>query len=457
MIHKIKEPNLSIIFAGIDFISPIGVGPIGRPWGKNLTPEEHAEVLLRHLEAGAGYICIPTCCHLSETTISKLKEMARPESKTSPLQPKQTRTMKIQTSTGSHQVEGMYLLISPFWNDINSTNIASIHSQELTKILIKKKPRNVRLIANVYGLSNLPESWIDGAKKWEDFGVDLIEINVSCGMPAGMGDSVEDFSHKRFPPRFQGMLIGDHPDIVENITREVVKAVKIPVGVKLSPETGFPRIIEFARRVRDAGGKWIQVMNMGVGIAPPNIYNRGKPLWPFADGNPFVSVSGSLLRPQCYKNVAGIAKYVQGIDIAAAGGLMVPEHIVEVMMLGARLTQLCTGVIERGRKLITLCDSFLKKFMVEQSYQTIEEIIGLGQQYIKYNEDIDLMAGKIVAETDELKCTGCGICIDNICIARYWDRGIAKTRKDKCAGCGGCMLACPVDAINLKILPSNFG
>ncbi len=444
-----KTPSLNVKFAGIEFRSPIGVGPIGRPWGKNITPEEHAEILLRHVEAGAGYICIPTCCYLTETTMDKLKERARPEYKTPPLQPRETRTMKIQTEMAPYGVEGMYLLISPFWYDVKSTNMASIHSQELTKILLEKKPQEVRLIANVYGLGSLTDTWVDAAKKWEELGVDLIEINVSCGLPLGMEGSVEDFFQKRFPPRFQGALIGDDPDMVEKITKEVSKAVNIPVGAKLSPETGFPRIVELARRIRDAGAKWIQVMNMAVGIAPPDIYHRGKPLWPFANGNPFVAASGSFLRIPCYKHVAAIAKFVQGIDIAAAGGLVVPEHIIEVMMLGARLGQLCTGVIERGRKLIRSADSYLKKFMIEQGYQTVEEIIGLGQPYIMYNEDIDLMAGKIMAMTDESKCTGCGACVDNICIARYLEKGIVKTREDKCAGCGGCMLACPSDAIKL--------
>jgi dihydroorotate dehydrogenase/NAD-dependent dihydropyrimidine dehydrogenase PreA subunit len=290
---------------------------------------------------------------------------------------------------------------------------------------------------------------VDGAKEWEKLGADLIEINVSCPIPTTMGSAVEDFLQKKYPPRFQGALIGDHIDIVEEITKGVVKAVKIPVGVKLSPETGFPRVVELSRRIRDAGAKWMQVVNAAVSIVPPDIYNRGKSLWPFADGNPFVSASGSWLRVQCYKDVAAIAKFVPGIDIAAAGGLVMPEHIVEVMMLGARLGQLCTGIIERGRKLISLCDSFLKKFMIEQGYQSVEEIIALGQQYINYNEDVNLMAGKVVAETDEMKCTRCGACVDNICIARYWEKGIAKAKRWRCSGCGACMLACSANAIKL--------
>ena len=87
--------------------------------------------------------------------------------------------------------------------------------------------------------------------------------------------------------------------------------------------------------------------------------------------------------------------------------------------------------------------------MIEQGYQNVEEIIGLGQQYIKYNEDVDLMAGKIAAVTDELKCTGCGACADNICVARYWENEMVRTKENKCSGCGGCIVACPGNAIKL--------
>jgi dihydropyrimidine dehydrogenase (NAD+) subunit PreA len=449
MARETETRDLNVTFAGVEFRSPVGVGAVGRPWGKDTTPEMHAEVLLKHVEAGAGYVCIPTCWYFTEETLSKLQGAARPEYKETPKQARGARTMKIQTPAAPYGLEGMYLLIAPFWKDVKWASEASVHSEELTNIIMEKKPPDVRVIANVDGLSSLPDTYVDAAKKWEQLGADLIEINVSCPVPPTLEGAVEDFCQKRFPARFQGALLGEHPDIVEEITREVVKAVNIPVGVKLSAETGFPRNVELARRIKDAGAKWIQVVNLAISIAPPDIYNRGKSRWPFTDANPMVGASGAWLRVICYKDVASIAKFVPGIDIAAAGGLVIPEHLVEAMMLGARLTQLCTGVIEQGRQLIRRSDRFLRKFMAEQDYHSVEEIIGLGQQYIKFNEDIDLNTGEFVAQTDESKCTGCEACTDNICIARYMDSGIAATREDKCIGCGTCMLACGSDAIQL--------
>lgn len=450
--QKKPPPSLRVTLAGVEFRSPIGVAAVGRPWGKELfaAPELHAEVLLKHAEAGAGYIYIPNCGFVTEATISKLRETARPEA-VPPLNPMGRRLMKAKTPVAPYGVEGLYMISSPFWVTPEAVNRRGSSNEELTKIIKEKKPEDVRLIANIVGIGDSPDSYVDAAKKWEQLGVDLIQLNLSCPMPPGMRGATDDFFHQKFPARFQGVLIGDNPNLVDKITREVVKAVKIPVGVKLSPETGFPRVVGLAKTIKDAGAKWVESINAAVSIAPPDIYNQGKPLWPFINGNPFCLASGSWLRHQCYKHVAAIARFVPGIDIAASGGLVTPEHCVEVMMLGAKLAQPCTVVIEKGRSFIRSSNAFLQKFMLEQGYQSVDEFIGLGQQYIKYNEELDLMEGKVVAELDESKCTRCGACLDNICTALYSEQGTIKVSDERCGGCGGCTISCQADAIKLVL------
>lgn len=446
---KVSAPSLEITFSGLKFRSPIGVGAVGRPFGKNITPELHAEVLLKHVDAGAAYIEIPACIYATEETIRKVQEHAKPSQKPS-FHSYGARSIKARTTGSRYGVEGIYMLVTPHWTDVEWGKERGQHNEEVTKIVKERKPEDVRIIANLLGYGDLPDSFVDGAKRWEQLGADLIELNLSCPAQPAMRNAVEDFLEKRFPARWQGSVIGELPDIAENITREVVKAVNIPVGVKLSPETGFLRVVDLVRRIRDAGAKWIQTVNCGITVAPPDIYNRGKPIWPFTDGNPFVGTAGSWLRRDSYKHVAAITRFVPGIDIAAAGGLVTPEHCVEVMMLGARQVQLCTGIMEQGRRLIRQSDSFLKKFMVEQGYHSVEEIVGLGQQYMKYLEEVDISAEKVIAVLDETKCTNCGICADQYCIAIYRKDGEVKIDEENCAGCGGCIIGCPVDAIKLE-------
>ncbi len=331
------------------------------------------------------------------------------------------------------------------------TKLGYAYSAKLISLLAEKKPKDVRLIGNVGGLGDFPESYVDGAKTLEQLGVDLIELNASCPLPLSTNHTVDYFSSRKYTLRMVGVAVGEHADLVANITREVVEAVNIPVGWKLAPETGFPRIVEMVKGIRDAGGTWVSTLNGALGIAPPDIYNHGKPLWAFCDGNPFVMISGPWLRRDCYKFVAGIAKYVPGIDIMATGGISSPEHCIEAMMLGAKLVGTLTGVIYKGRNLIRRTNVFINSFMQEQGYERIEDFVGLGQKYIKPLEEIDLMAGKVIAQLDSTRCTGCGICLDDLCVAFFMEGGFVKIKEDDCSGCGGCVLGCPVNAIKLVL------
>jgi dihydropyrimidine dehydrogenase (NAD+) subunit PreA len=453
---KTKESiDLSVKMAGINFRSPIGVAAVAHHFGKDLPGNQdepgltEAGVLLKHIQAGAGYVYI-LGFFATEATQKRLVEWARPETTKSLLDA--MRTLKAETAAPPYGVEGIYYhVMAPFVVNNEQFKMFDIFTQNLIKILKKNKPLDVPIISQILGLSDLPETYVDGAKRAEELGADLIELNFSCPGPAGQSGAVEDFFQKKFPARFQGTLIGDQPDLVQGIVRQVVKSVAIPVGVKLSAETGFPRIVGVVKAARDAGAKYVLVTGGAVGIVPPDIYNRGKPLWPFMDGNPFCLTSGSWLRRVCYRDVAAIARFVPGIDICAAGGLVTPEHCVEAMMLGASLTQLCTGVMEQGRGFIRKSNEFLRKYMLEQGYQSVQEIIGLGQPYIKYQEEVDMLADRVVSLLDETKCTRCGHCLDAFCTAIYSDKGKIKVNQEKCAGCGGCTIICRQGAFKLVL------
>jgi dihydropyrimidine dehydrogenase (NAD+) subunit PreA len=168
------------------------------------------------------------------------------------------------------------------------------------------------------------------------------------------------------------------------------------------------------------------------------------------DGNPFVAGSGNWLRMISYKQIAAVARFVPGIDLVATGGLVTPEHMVEAMMLGARATQTATGVIYRGRQLLRQSVRFLSDYMSSQGYESTEDFIGAGVQYIVPASKIDFQAGHIFAVVDPVKCDGCGRCTQHFCLAAHMDEGIARVSHEDCMGCGSCAALCPQSAITLR-------
>lgn len=448
-----RKSDLGVTLAGVHFPNPIGVGAVGAHWGNHmadldLNVQMDVDILIKHVKAGAGHIDIPGM-YLTDETVKLVYERSAPP-KERRKAPMGTRMLKAEAAE-PYGVEGFYFVPSPFLMNEQFAKHNLEYFELLYKKIIEQKPKDVKIIANVGGIGDTAESWVDGAIKFEAMGADLIELNVSCPIASGVGGMVDAYFDKKYPPLMSGMTVGDREELVEEIVRKVVNAVNIPVGIKLSPETGFPRIIGMAKSIRDAGAKFIHLFNAGVGLAPPDIYNQGKPQWLYMDGSPFCMVSGSFLRIPCYRDIAAIKKFVPELDIIAAGGLVEPKHFIEAMMLGATLVQPCTGVIEQGRSLLRKSVSFMDSFVENENYNSLSEVIGLGQQYIKDNEDIDMMPGQTTIQIDHDKCIRCMRCVDNICKALYAEKGVVKVHEERCAGCGGCTIACQSDALKVVL------
>jgi Pyruvate/2-oxoacid:ferredoxin oxidoreductase delta subunit len=441
---------LETSFAGLKLRSPIGVGAIGSPEGANVTHEIHADILLKHAESGAGYLYMPTCAWATKETLQKVKEMSKPEVAHN-LFPGGMRWIPAYTPAAPYGSEGMYSIVShPIMTSSELDPFLIERGVRVIDIIKKKKPQGVLLIGNCRGYGSMPDTYVEGAKFWESQGLDMIEMVFNCPAQLALTGAVEDYYTETFSAHWPSSVLGQIPRLVENIMREVVKAVKIPVGAKLTPEIGFPAIVGMAKRIRDVGAKFISVAGCAVTVAPPDIYNQGRSPYPFVNGNAFAGTSGSWLRAGSYKDVAAIARFVPGIDIAGSGGIVTPRQSVEMMMLGASMVMVTTAVIEQGRTILRRCNSFLANFMEEQGYKSTQEIIGLGQQHMKYLEQLDMSSGKVKAITDMDKCNHCGICTDSICTVRHMKDRRLVVDIENCVGCGICLMACRQNAIRLE-------
>jgi dihydropyrimidine dehydrogenase (NAD+) subunit PreA len=430
--------DLSVHFAGLELKNPYGVAPLGLCNPGNRVPEKNANMLMKYVDSGASYVFIHATC----------SELEHPKN----MEPT-GRWMKIE-------VPGFGVLGHLHINDAERNMIRLNPAKKLIKIMKEKLPDNIPLIADLMG-GPTPKSWADLAAEVEEAGVDAVELDTSCPCPIGTIADVkgigEAFIEKKMPEGTEqlrpGLLIGDTLELLEPVTQEVRKAIKIPFGVKLSAETGFPRLLAFAKTLKESGANWITAVNCGVTVSPPNIYDGGKPTWNDLNASTISLTTGPWMRFLCYRDIGTISLAYPEIDLSAVGGLVEPEHHIEAIMLGAKTTQFSSGMFWKGTDNIKRTISFTEKYIKDYGYDKIEDFRGAALKYFKPMKDVDWKFGKIVAVTDYDKCNGCTICAKCGCYAIYMKGGKARTIPEECTGCNLCVTMCPQDA--RKIIPMD--
>ncbi|EDW51287.1 GM13670 [Drosophila sechellia] len=149
------------------------------------------------------------------------------------------------------------------------------------------------------------DDWTELAIKAEQSGADALELNLSC--PHGMGE------------RGMGLACGQDPELVEQISRWVRKAVKLPFFIKLTPNiTDIVSIAAAAKRGGADGGSAINTVQGLMGLKADST------AWPAIgkeQRTTYGGVSGNATRPMALKAISDIANRVPGFLILGIGGI----------------------------------------------------------------------------------------------------------------------------------------
>jgi len=191
---------------------------------------------------------------------------------------------------------------------VNAVGLTNPGAEEFAKKLsVANFPQDKFLLASIFGKNS--EEFVYVARTLEEF-VDGFELNLSCPHAKGYG-----------------MQLGQDKDVVEEITHEVVKAVKKPAFVKLTPNAG--NIGEIAKTAVSAGAYGIVAIN----TVGPGYYS--------IDGNAVLTnkiggLSGIGITPIGLKCVRDIRQAVgKDIPIIGMGGIRNAADVEAYAEVGA--------------------------------------------------------------------------------------------------------------------------
>ncbi len=278
------------------------------------------------------------------------------------------------------------------------------------------------------------EGYVKGAKMFQEAGAGALEILLACPLPY-----LEPY------PYVGGASV--NPAIVEEVCREVRKAVSIPLGVKMMFNPLDPTPLQIPQRL---GLDWVTISS-ATPAAPGINLDTLKPVMPSS-----VFISGS--KPA--KHVSFLALLTQAnqhrsMHLSVTGGTQSWSDIVEFIMYGASSVQVQALFMEKGMGLIQTFKRSLSNYMDAHGFGSIQAMKGLIlPQLLTFDEVIAAYGetkGKVVVAVHEEKCIGCGVC-EEVC---NWGAlkvidGIVEITRDKCEGCGICVCSCSSRALWLE-------
>ncbi|NMB97959.1 MAG: FAD-dependent oxidoreductase [Clostridiaceae bacterium] len=255
----------------------------------------------------------------------------------------------------------------------------------------KKELKELILMANItYAGDKGVEGWVNMAKKFEEVGADIIELNMCC---PNMSYNVELTAGDNKASSIRtGASLGQQGDVVSEIVRAIKKEIRIPLFVKLTPEGG--RIAQVAKALYAAGADAVGGTANRLGIPPIDLDNPGRAVYHLQDEISMSCHAGSWVKPLALRDTYEIRK-VNGPDhkIMAAGGIRNYKDAVEMILCGADLLGICAETLISGFNFIEDVIADLKKYMEDHGYNKLREMRDIIVPLVKTAPELTIYEG----------------------------------------------------------------
>lgn len=205
------------------------------------------------------------------------------------------------------------------------------------------------VVGSIFG--GTAEEFAECATKMAKTGVPALELNVSCPHAKGYGSE-----------------IGCDPVRLEEVVKAVKAAVRIPVWVKLTPNTHD--VVRLARVAVEAGADALVATNTLKAIAIEPDLRR--PVL----GNKVGGLSGHALKPVALRAVWDCHAAGLGVPIVASGGIYTARDALEYAMAGASAFQIGTAVMHKGWPVFKEISTDLQRWMEKEHVANMRDIVG---------------------------------------------------------------------------------
>lgn len=260
-----------------------------------------------------------------------------------------------------------------------------------------------------------PESWAEYAVKVEEAGADAIEIVPSCPVGAFVRGAAEFY-----PVASQAVI-------------SVKKAVKIPVGLKMTQQMSNP--IACAKQLEIDGADWLTMFNRSSGFQID--IDKMEPIM----HKGFCGHGGPWVIQSVMRWIAATYPYVK-VPISATGGVTHYEDVIRYILSGAINVQVATLIYLKGYDVVKEILEKLEIYLEKHNVEDINSLVGKAAEKVLPLDKAD-RSKRYYAELEREKCLGCKKCFP-VCIygAITNDGKYPSIDSDKCDGCGLCSQVC---------------
>lgn len=209
------------------------------------------------------------------------------------------------------------------------------------------KKYDTKIIVNVCGKTI--KDYKEVVERLSDEDVDMLEINISC-------PNVKE----------GGIAFGQNEKSVEMVTKEIKKAAKQPVIMKLSPNVTDIKVM--AKAAEAGGADVISLINTLTGMKI-DIERQT-----FALANKTGGMSGPAVKPVALRMVYEAANAVS-IPVIGMGGISSYEDAVEFILAGASAVSIGTANFFNPKVSQEVADG-IEKYMARHNVDDINKLIG---------------------------------------------------------------------------------